>query len=213
MRTFIAKYKKIIIAMLVLVFIPVLAFGTYAALVLGFKKVGVRLKPGKSFEIPEHVKIFRQDDPKWAQECLGNSSYRLGGHGCLLAVLGTAIDYHDREVAGLDELNALFTENGVYTAGGDIIWYKIKDAFPQLDYSYNRIFGSRRMQKDLEQGLFPIIMVKYKGSGIHHWVLVVGANDDDFLVVDPLSDKIIPLSEHGSRAYAYRVLVPRDGLP
>lgn len=95
MRTFIAKYNKIIIAMLVLVFIPVLAFGTYAALVLGIKKVGVRLKPGKSFEIPEHVKIFRQDDPKWAQECLGNSSYRLEGHGCLLAVLGTAIDYHN----------------------------------------------------------------------------------------------------------------------
>jgi hypothetical protein len=142
LRTFIAKYKKIIIAMLVLVFIPVLAFGTYAALVLGIKKVGVRLKPGKSFEIPEHVKIFRQDDPKWAQECLGNSSYRLGGHGCLLAVLGTTIDYHNGEVAGLDELNALFTENGVYTAGGDIIWYKIKDTFPQLDYSYNRIFGA-----------------------------------------------------------------------
>jgi hypothetical protein len=212
LKSLIKRHKNIIVVLFSFVLIAVIALGGYAVSVIGTKKNGVKLKPGGTFDVPEHMKIFKQNNPGWAQEYLGSSDYRLGSHGCLLAVLCTAVDYYGSTMSGLGELNALFTENDVYTETGDIIWYKIRDALPQFDYSYSRIFGSRRIKKDLEQGLLPIIMVKYKGNGINHWVLVAGADGDDFLVVDPLNDEIIPLSEHGGRAYAYRVLIPQNGV-
>jgi hypothetical protein len=45
------------------------------------------------------------------------------------------------------------------------------------------------------------------GSGISHWVLIIGADAGDFLIYDPLNKEKapIPLSTHGN-VYSYRVL-------
>ena len=59
----------------------------------------------------------------------------------------------------------------------------------------------------MAQGRLPIVKVKYHKTGIFHWVLIVGANEEEFLIIDPLvqDEEIIELKTHG-RVYAYRVL-------
>ena len=93
-----------------------------------------------------------------------------------------------------------------YTAGGDIIWYKSRTRFRSwitVTTGYSGAGGCRTWNRASSD-----YYGEYKGSGIHHWVLVVGASDDDFLVVDPLSDRLYPFRAW-KQAYAYRVLVPR----
>lgn len=89
----------------------------------------------------------------------------------------------------------------------DLIWYKINEAVPEVDYRYNRIFNSRTIENDLKKGLLPIVNVRYLGTGVTHWVLIVGAKDGEFIICDPMDDGYSTrlLSEHGN-VYAYRVI-------
>ena len=82
-------------------------------------------------------------------------------------------------------------------------------AVPEIDYKYDRVFDARTIERLLLEGMLPIIEVKMRGIGMNHWVAVIGSDDTDFLVMDPLNQGKTPvkLSEHGGRAYAYRVLV------
>jgi hypothetical protein len=88
-----------------------------------------------------------------------------------------------------------------------LIWYKINEVFPDIDYRYGRIFSREKIEKDLEKGLLPIVNVKYNKTGITHWVLIVGAKDGEFIICDPLGDGSSSrlLSEHRN-VFAYRVL-------
>ena len=81
-------------------------------------------------------------------------------------------------------------------------------AVPEIDYKYDRVFDARTIERLLLEGMLPIIEVKMRGIGMNHWVAVIGSDDTDFLVMDPLNQGKTPvkLSEHGGRAYAYRVL-------
>jgi hypothetical protein len=79
--------------------------------------------------------------------------------------------------------------------------------FPEIDYQYARVFSSKNIEGDLAQGLLPIVNVKYYGSGVTHWVIVIGAKDGEFLIYDPANadKKPMNLSVHG-KVYAYRVM-------
>lgn len=133
----------------------------------------------------------------------------MGGTGCLIACVANAMTD-----LGLTqnpkELNDSLSEIGGFQ-GADLIWYKIHEAYPEIDYRYARVFSSSVIEADLRAGLLPIINVKYKGDGVTHWLLVLGAKDGEFLVFDPINSQKEPikLSEHG-KVYAYRVLVNAD---
>jgi len=45
------------------------------------------------------------------------------------------------------------------------------------------------------------------GTGVTHWLLIIGAAEEDFLAYDPLNPNLEPikLSRHGN-VYSYRVL-------
>jgi len=38
----------------------------------------------------------------------------------------------------------------------DLIWYKINEAIPEVDYRYSRIFNSKTIEKDLEEDFYPL---------------------------------------------------------
>lgn len=197
------KYLLVIFAMIMIVGI---GLGTYVGSVLWIKKVGIHVQP-KSVIPPVSIRYFLQNDPEWKSDRLGSSNYTLGGSGCLVTVLAASMNHLGVKIDP-QKLNNLFTDKGVYTGSGEIIWYKIKDAVPEIDYSYQRVFHRTTLENDLKQGKLPIIQVKYYSTGIFHWVLVVGTDEDDFLIMDPLQQdkKFIKLSTHG-RIYAYRVLI------
>ncbi len=196
------KIRTAILVLCVLLFAAAAAGGYYALRAKGI--IGITLTPSRDYEI-HPVTYYLQNDPLWADDKLGSTSRSLGGAGCLISCVASAITDLDSAVTP-GELNKRLTDVGGFS-GGDLIWYKINEAVPSIDYTYSRVFSAQTIEKDLKQGLLPIVNVKYRGGLVSHWVLIVGAKDGDFLVYDPLNgDKEpIPLSVHG-KVYAYRVL-------
>ena len=167
------------------------------------KNYGIDLTPNG--EIPLHeVKAFLQNDASWAQDKLGASSFGMGGHGCLVCCVASAMCALGMETDS-GKLNKLLFEKGVYTPDGDIIWSNLKAL--GLTYDYNNDFDASVLEKHLQNGLLPMVKVKYKGKGAYHWVLVTGSTQEDFMVIDSLhaAKEPIPLKTHG-KVYAYRVL-------
>ena len=198
--------KKIFIVVLCVLLVG-LVLAVYPMGVFYTRNHGVQLIPTKVIP-PAEVTYFLQNDPLWASDSLGNSSSSIGGSGCLISSIASAVSSYGLSYTP-KEINKLFTENGVYTDSGLVIWKNIKDAVPGIDYKYSRTFDVSTIENLLEDGKLPIIEVKYKGFGINHWVLVIGSDENDFLVMDPLNQSKTPLklSAHGSKAYAYRYLV------
>lgn len=174
------------------------------------KSRGVTLETRAVIE-PGAVAVFLQNDPAWAEQKLGASSYRMGGSGCLVSCIASAL-----RALGIEtdpgKVNQAFGAAGVYDGQGNVVWKNISRAFPQIGYRYSRIFDSARIEADLRAGLRPLLGVGYLGGAAQHWVEVVGAMEGDFLVMDPLAREKapIPLSRHG-KVFYYRVLVPSTG--
>ena len=199
--------KRIILISLACILIIGGVLAIYPLNVFKTRANGVKLVPTKVIS-PAEVTYFLQNDPLWTSDSLGNSSSSMGGSGCLISSIAATISHLGFPYTPA-ELNEIFTENGVYTENGLVIWKNIKNAIPHVDYKYGRTFNVDTIERLLTDGKLPIIEVKYKGFGINHWVVVIGADENDFLIMDPLNQAKTPikLSEHGGRAYAYRVMI------
>jgi hypothetical protein len=207
----IQKHKKLFTVFAVVLLALMLVVGIFV-LIYGYeflqiKSIGVALKPTKVLD-PFDVTYYLQNDPAWAAEKLGNSNSTIGNAGCLVASIATAMDFHGVKYTP-KELNSIFRDNGVFNENGQVIWMNIKNVIPEIDYQYDRVFNSHTIETLLGDGFLPIIEVRFKGVGISHWVAVIGSDGVDFLVMDPLNQSKTPtkLTEHGGRAYAYRVLI------
>ncbi|MBP7176155.1 MAG: C39 family peptidase [Thermoclostridium sp.] len=186
------------------VFIAIVILALYVGRVYYIKTLGISLVPTKNYDIPT-LSYYRQNDPAWQDEKIGDSQKRMGGTGCLISCVSTAISQLDEPVTP-KEFNERLTQVSGFQ-GADLIWYKINEAFPNIGYRYSRTFSNRIIESDLKKGLLPIVNVKYHKTGITHWVIIVGANEGEFIICDPLDDghSTRLLSDHG-KVYAYRVI-------
>ena len=205
------RKRRLFFAILLAVIALIVTAGTltliYGVDFLRIKATGVSLKPSKVIE-PYQVAYYLQDDPEWSADKLGNSNTNMDRAGCLVACIATVLDYCGLKYTP-QEVNRVFGENGVFTETGQVIWMNIHTAVPGIDYLYDRVFTATTMETLLDEGMLPIIKVKYKGTGAQHWVVVIGSDGTDFLVMDPRNQSKTPLklSMHGNRAYAYRTLI------
>lgn len=187
-----------------IIIIAVMIFAFYAGRVYYIKYFGVNLVPKKDYPV-QVSSYYRQNDPAWQDIEIGTSKRRMGSTGCLISCVSTTISQLSSPVTP-EEFNTKLTEvNGFQ--GADLIWYKINEAYPDINYRYSRIFSNKTIESDLEKGSLPIVNVKYNKTGVTHWVIIVGAKDGEFIICDPLGDGYTTklLSEHG-KVYAYRVL-------
>ena len=203
-----SPWKKRVLYSILILFCVLLLVATpfliYAGRVYYIKNFGIKLTASKDYPVTI-TEYYRQNDPQWKDDTIGNSGRKMGNTGCLISCVATAISNLDVPITP-KELNAMLTRNDGFL-GADLIWYKINEAIPEVDYRYSRIFNSKTIEKDLEKGLLPIVNVRYYHTGITHWVLIVGAKDGEFIICDPLDHgtKTKLLSEHG-KVYAYRVI-------
>lgn len=197
--------KKIVLSVCLICILVAGCLGVYYGKAVLIKKAGIRVTPSEVYK-PRNTKVFLQNDPQWANDLMGSSKFRLGGHGCLVSILASALNDLGCET-NPKELNRVFTEKGVYNSEGEVVWYKISEAFSGISYDYKRVFSGKTLQNDLAEGRLPIVMVRYHKTGVFHWVLVIGTDGGDFLIIDPLKQdrKAVGLSIHG-KVYAYRVL-------
>ncbi len=187
-----------------LLVIAMMACAIYAGRVHYIKNAGIDLVPKKDYPV-SISSYYRQNDPEWSNLKIASSNRKMGSTGCLISSVSTAITQLGYPVTPDEFNNKLAQVNGFQ--GADLIWYKINEAFPEVDYSYSRIFNSKTIEKDLEKGLLPIVNVKYYKTGVTHWVIIVGAKNGEFIICDPLGDgnSTKLLSDHG-KVFAYRVI-------
>lgn len=149
------------------------------------------------------IVTFRQDDPRWGEEYLGDSSYSLQSSGCLVSCIASALDM----THGLEEtpstLNAAFSSAHVYDGEGNIQWDRLREtAGCQVDVCQE--VSGEVIDSYLMEGKYPIARVRMHGWGNYHYVLIVQALDGDYVCMDPLQDQLTKLKDYGSRVYALR---------
>lgn len=189
--------KKRFIFSLLIVFILIAAAG----LLFIRMRSGVRVKPAEG-QIAAEVISYRQDDPEWAKEYLGQSPYTMKSSGCLVTCIASAVsDSEDAVTPG--ELNALFSDNEVYDADGNLQWYKLAEIEGYSVKVYDRV-SKDDIEQCLSDGHYPIVRVRMHGVGSYHYVLIVGADDGEYICMDPLEDDFTRLSAYGDTVYAVR---------
>jgi len=204
--TSISKRKKIVIAVAaIIVLLACTITGGYAVRHFYTKIFGIRITPAIDSPVAQTA-YYLQNDPLWGSDTIGNSKSEMSNTGCLISCVASAMGELGVPVTP-GELNEQLTEAGGFESD-ILLWYKINEIFPEVDYKYSRIFNSATIDEDLANGLFPIVNVKYLNSFATHWVMIVGAEDGEYMVYDPLNteQKMIPLSIHG-KVYAYRTLI------
>lgn len=198
------KNKKIILIS-VIVLLTICAISSfYMGRVYYIKKYGITLTSKQDFT-PKKLTYFLQNDSEWSKDKIGNTNSTLAYAGCLISCVATSVTSMGTYITP-KTLNEKLTSASGYLAD-NLIWNKINTVEPKVDYSYKRIFNSKTIEKNLLDGLLPIVNVKYNKTGITHWVVIVGSKDNDFIIYDPANQnkEYIKLSTHG-KVYAYRVL-------
>jgi hypothetical protein len=201
------RFKIVGYVLLLIIFILGSIFGYYVIRSKYIKSFGITLTPSRDFSIHKTTQ-YLQNDTLWSSDNIGNTSLTMGGAGCLITCV--AVSLSDIGIAITpQELNKKLTDIDGYIKG-ELIWYKINNIFPSVNYSYKRVFSSRTIENDLSNNMLPIVNVRFNGNGVTHWVIIVGAKDGNFLIFDPFDPFIknetpISLNTHG-KVYAYRVL-------
>ena len=188
--------SKIIFALLLCA-----ALGIGGALSLRLRN-GVRVRAPEANIPPEHVVFYRQDDPAWASDRLGNSKYKMKRSGCLVTCIASAISAEGDAVAP-DTLNALFSENSVYDDQGNMQW----SALAAIDGYHAEVYdeaSAAAIDECLAGGHHPIVRVRMGGIGNTHYVLIAGAEAGEYICMDPLEDRPTTLSRYWDRIYAVR---------
>lgn len=205
----VSRRRILIFLVVTIVVVAATGFASQYGRAYWIKTHGMTVVPSHAQSVAD-IPFYLQNDPRWGAESMGTSAYRLGGSGCLVACLAAASASFGVETDP-GRLNQAFSARGVYTSTGDVIWTKIAEAVPGVTYEYERVFDAGTLEADLRAGRLPLVKVKYHGSGAPHWLLIIGAGKEDFLVMDPLNEVsgATRLSLHG-KVFAYRVLVTAD---
>lgn len=158
----------------------------------------VKVYSNRDIDISENFTFYRQDNDLWAGDYLGESSFTMKKSGCLVTCIASAMNVDPKT------LNEQFSLHNVYDSEGNLLWGNLKN----FDDSYHvEVFSeiSGEILMDcLNNDRFPIVRVRMHGLGNFHYVLIVKAEDGIFYCMDPLQDKVMPLSEYGNRVYAVR---------
>ena len=181
----------------------------FGILVSGFLALRLRgsvvVRSGAAQLAVGEAAAYRQDDPIWADDTLGDSDFTMRSSGCLVTCVASAVSMETGNEVTPGALNIIFSENQVYDSEGNIQWAAIEgystDVFQEV--------SEAEIAQCLAVGHYPIVRVRMHGLGNFHYVLIVGTQDGDFICMDPLEDGLTKLSRYWNRVYAVRVVSAR----
>ena len=163
---------------------------------------------GESLSLPALATVhYRQRDPRWAEEHLGGFGESLAHAGCTVCSLAMALDFYGVKITPKDLNNFLKASDG-YNARGWLRWNsvdKLSGGLVKLGYMGHPTFEViDRALKERQ----PVLVKVYIKGVIPHWVLVVGKNQQEYLMRDPLSEegRMGKVSDYGSKIFAVRIL-------
>ena len=84
------------------------------------------------------------------------------------------------------QLNQAFWDNGLYVDGKTVNVAKLDTLYPDVTFSAPSDFNGETITDELKKGRVCMVRV-LRGENVH-WLCVVGADEDDFFVLDPAKD-------------------------
>ena len=152
------------------------------------------------------IPYYLQNDPQWASEPVGGSNEPMASVGCTVSALAMGLTAVGHPVDQLT-LGRNLKQRGGFTANGFVIWQavsevtggRVKVELPPLSHE--------AIDAELARNR-PVIAKIFLQDRIQHWVLVVGKQDTDYLIMDPLNGEksLLRLSDRSSAIHAIRVL-------
>ena len=174
------------------------------ALFVKFKdRNGIVVKSSSDFPVNENLVAYRQDNDEWKADKIGNSKYTMESSGCVITCIATAIS-DSRFAQNPGELNRFLSDHNVFDDEGNLQWGKI-DEIDGLSADVYQEKSSDIIDGCLSAGHYPIIKIHRNTLfSYHHYVLVIGAKDGEYICMDPLQDKLTKLSDYNNKIYAIR---------
>lgn len=189
-------------------------------LLAGIVFICFRLRGGVQVKAPQdgdilsgaEAVLYRQDDERWGKERLGDSEYTMASSGCLVSCIASALSMEGGEEETPGSLNEKFSGMQAYDAEGNLQWQPLSEGGEYQVDVYGEI-SADIIDACLSQEHYPIVRVRMYALGNIHYVLIVGAEDGEYLCMDPLRDEITRLSDYGSRVYAVRCVYYGEQSP
>lgn len=193
------KKRKIL-----LVFITLIALlGIIAMSQVVKNRGGVNVKCSVEHPVSDKIVSYRQDDESWKDIHLGDSKYTMESSGCITTCIATAVSETDRALTPAELVN-LLSEKGVFDSAGNMQW-GVLDEIPGFEVTVYSDLSADYIDECLSAGHYPIVKVHRKSLfSYHHFVLIVGAEDGEYICMDPLKDGYTKLSDYGNRIYSIR---------
>ncbi len=164
---------------------------------------GVNVKCQTEYKVEEGLISYRQDDPKWKDLYLGESEFTMQSSGCITTSIATAISESENPLDP-GQLVAFLSDNGVFDNDGNMQWGKL-DELPGFNAEVYGKPDADAIDECLAQGHYPIVKVHRRSLfSYHHFVLIIGAENGEYICMDPLKDSFTKLKDYGNRIYSVR---------
>jgi len=130
------------------------------------------------------VPAFRQDDPRWHDDPLGDTTDTLGTAGCAVTSAAMVLKSY-----GVDtdpqRLNAYLTAHQGYVGTGYIVWEKAAELGQGgIEKAYEDLPSYWRIDWQLMKRNPVIVRIHFPGGGMH-FVVIAGKRGFDYLILDP----------------------------
>lgn len=169
--------------------------------------------PLATFMLPDRY-VFRQDDPLWSSDRIGETNDSMAAYGCTIASVAMAVSNLTNEKVTPQMMQQRLSEQQGFTSRGWLIWDKVSDATNGAARA--RYFNEARhenIKACIDADSYPVVKINLHGVVIH-WVLIVGTTKDDYLIRDPLSggqnDAPITLSSRSETIEGVRCIERTD---
>lgn len=143
---------------------------------------------------------FGQRNPQWSDIILGNNSptaldaskhpYSIGWYGCLITALGMLVGKNPQEVNDILKQNGAFGKNDgivAWSAAAKALGVGIEYTSPRYDGPVTQQ-GIVKAKQALDAGKALVCEVDFNPATVGedmHFVLCIGYNGDDFIILDP----------------------------
>lgn len=129
------------------------------------------------------VPAFRQADPRWHADPLGNTKDSMGATGCAVTSAAMVMKWYGADTDP-KRLNTWLTGHGGYEGNGYLIWEKAAKLGPGIKKAYEDLPSYWRIDSQLIKGN-PVIVRIHLPGGTTHFVVIAGKRGFDYLILDP----------------------------
>lgn len=181
----------------------IVIIGILIALYIRHNKGGTVIHCTSEYAVNKSLIAYRQDDKAWKDSKLGNSFYTLGSSGCVVTSITSALSVSPLQMTP-KEFNRLLSEKNVYDDEGNLQWGMLEQIEGLHADVYTEV-SSDIIDTCLNNGKYPIIKVHQNNLfSYHHYILVIGAQNGEYICMDPLQDNLTKLSDYDNKVYAIR---------